>query len=571
MLSSQGLILGKVGNSSAPSLLQATGMLFNPGIASEVACQAFLGTHYARWAKDRIIRVTNYVHLLTCAPAGAGKSVSVLVPNLLSYLGSCVVTDPKGELFTLTAEHRQTKLGQKVFLCDPFRICNARSSGFNPLDAIDASKPDFLSRCKDLANMLVVRTGEERDPHWNDAAELILTSIIAFICACESNKQLRTLRTVRRIISSPGKFGGAIKTMQEVKGFWNIIADHGRLCQWFVDRELGSVMTTVQRHTEWMDDPHVSECLLHTTFDPSLLRTGRVTVYFVLPQDRFATFAALMRVWIGSTLRITTRGAPSEKNPILFLLDEAGHLGHMQVLQDAVTVMRGAGIRLWFFFQSLSQVHETYGKHAPVILDNLGTQQFFGITGFETAEAISKKIGDQTIALRTESGGTSDSRPLGFSLNGEERGSSSVSRNWSVSELGRRLLKPEEILVLPDNIALIFHRNLPVIVARRLFYYTAREFRNGGDGRQAGMGGAAFLTLTCAAMLAMFVICVADEIKPRKPEPGWESWQFRITPPGKQPMIPTIPGRYPPDFSRTGPFTTPPASTPYRPYLREGR
>ena len=61
---------------------------------------------------------------------------------------------------------------------------------------------------------------------------------------------------------------------------------------------------------------------------------------------------ALMRTWIGCTLRLTTQGVPSEKNPILFLLDEAGHLGHMQLLQDAVTVMRGYGIRLWFFFQS---------------------------------------------------------------------------------------------------------------------------------------------------------------------------------------------------------------------------
>ena len=74
-------------------------------------------------------------------------------------------------------------------------------------------------------------------------------------------------------------------------------------------------MTTVARHTEWMDDPQVAACLSATSFHPRLLRSGSVTVYFVLPQDKLATFSALMRTWIGCTLRITTQGVASEKDP----------------------------------------------------------------------------------------------------------------------------------------------------------------------------------------------------------------------------------------------------------------
>lgn len=37
-------------------------------------------------------------HLLTIAPPGAGKGTCIVVPNLLLYPGSMIVTDPKGEI-----------------------------------------------------------------------------------------------------------------------------------------------------------------------------------------------------------------------------------------------------------------------------------------------------------------------------------------------------------------------------------------------------------------------------------------------------------------------------------------
>ena len=42
-------------------------------------------------------------HLLTCAPARQGKGIGFVIPNLLHYQGSVIVTDPKGELAAVTA------------------------------------------------------------------------------------------------------------------------------------------------------------------------------------------------------------------------------------------------------------------------------------------------------------------------------------------------------------------------------------------------------------------------------------------------------------------------------------
>ena len=109
------------------------------------------------------------------------------------------------------------------------------------------------------------------------------------------------------------------------------------------------------------------------------LRTGRMTVYLITPADKMVVWSGLLRMWLGSLLRIITRGKPTEKNPVLFLVDEAAHIGKMQALEDAVTLMRGMGIRLWLFFQSIEQLKKCFGDNAGTVLDNLATQQFISI------------------------------------------------------------------------------------------------------------------------------------------------------------------------------------------------
>ena len=43
-----------------------------------------------------------------------------------------------------------------------------------------------------------------------------------------------------------------------------------------------------------------------------------------------------------------------------YVLDEAASLGHMEALDDAVDKYRGYGIRLQFYFQSISQLKKCF-------------------------------------------------------------------------------------------------------------------------------------------------------------------------------------------------------------------
>jgi type IV secretion system protein VirD4 len=72
------------------------------------------------------------LHAIVCARSGAGKGVSVVVPNLLTYPGSMIVFDPKGELVAITARRRR-ELGQQMTVIDPFNVTRESATAVNPL------------------------------------------------------------------------------------------------------------------------------------------------------------------------------------------------------------------------------------------------------------------------------------------------------------------------------------------------------------------------------------------------------------------------------------------------------
>ena len=59
-----------------------------------------------------------FPHALIVAPTERGKTTGFVIPNLLTYQGSAVVLDVKGENFEATSRHRVAQ-GDKVFRFAP--------------------------------------------------------------------------------------------------------------------------------------------------------------------------------------------------------------------------------------------------------------------------------------------------------------------------------------------------------------------------------------------------------------------------------------------------------------------
>jgi type IV secretion system protein VirD4 len=153
--------------------------LFSWRISAKEICNEFWSSRDRR--RGCLVRLAHTVHTVVFAATGGGKGVSCIIPFLLTCPDSCVVIDFKGENALKTAKHRAKKFGHRIVLLDPFKIVTQTPDCLNPLDFIDKNSETALDDCNDLAKALIVRTGQEREPHWDDSAESWLAALIATV------------------------------------------------------------------------------------------------------------------------------------------------------------------------------------------------------------------------------------------------------------------------------------------------------------------------------------------------------------------------------------------------------
>ena len=80
----------------------------------------------------KLISSKVFPHALIVAPTGRGKTTGFVIPNLLTFKGSAVVLDVKGENFEATARHRAAE-GDKVYRFAPTDWHDRCSHRYNPL------------------------------------------------------------------------------------------------------------------------------------------------------------------------------------------------------------------------------------------------------------------------------------------------------------------------------------------------------------------------------------------------------------------------------------------------------
>lgn len=158
---------------------------------------------------------------------------------------------------------------------------------------------------------------------------------------------------------------------------------------------------------------------------------------------------------------------------VYFILDEAASVGPLECINDAIDKYRGYGIHLELFYQSLGQLKTCFPKDAGQTLLSNCSQVFFGVNDPETAEFVSKRLGDHTVVVESGGRGSGDSTQTSEGKFHASHGRSrNVNENWSL--VGRRLLKPEEIMTLDERIAICFVQALPPIWTRLERHYEKR-------------------------------------------------------------------------------------------------
>lgn len=394
-------------------------------------------------------------HLLTVAGTGQGKSATQIVANLMTYRGSVVVLDPKGELFALTAAHRR-RFG-KVFRLAPLaRAGEPVSDRYNPLDEMDDPR-ELANRARRLSEMLIVRQGNKgaaEATFFENEAVNLLTAVIMFVVEMANRAQSpedRTLSEVRRICTLP-ILGGRTERhpnvpeymedvflqMMQLSGF-AYVRRQGNLFQGYEAKLLSSIVSEINSNLAfWDGHPGFAEVTAASDFTFADLERETVTVYLTIPFKDMATSFRYLRAMIGLAFAALEEKQEARQASVLFILDEFAALKDMEFMRDAVAQMRSSGAWLWIFVQDVAQLEGVYGRWADVFLSQTDHQVFFGGTlDQKTKKHVSSALGVATFPYRDASvtwshnvglndglsespiqiGGTSDGRSVGQSVN----------------------------------------------------------------------------------------------------------------------------------------------------------
>jgi type IV secretion system protein VirD4 len=422
--------------------------------------------------RSRYLRHSGPEHVMAFAPTRSGKGVGLVVPTLLSWTGSAVIHDIKGENWQLTAGWR-SRFSHALL----FNPTDPRSAHYNPLLEVRRGEHEVRD-VQNVADILVDPEGAlERRSHWEKTSHSLLVGAILHVLYAEEEK---TLARVATFLSDPQRpFVATLRRMMttnhlgtaEAPKVHPVIASAAREVLNKSENERSGVLSTAMSFLGLYRDPTVAEVTSRCDWRIADLVDADqpVSLYLVIPPSDISRTKPLIRLVLNQigrrlTEKLEVAGTAKRKHQLLMMLDEFPALGRLDFFETALAFMAGYGIRAFLIAQSLNQIEKAYGDHNSV-LDNCHVRVAFATNDERTARRISDALGTATEqrAMRNYAGHRL-SPWLAHVM---------VSRQ----ETARPLLTPGEIMQLPSDDELVLIAGIAPIRAKKLRYYEDRNFK----------------------------------------------------------------------------------------------
>ncbi|WP_367872983.1 type IV secretory system conjugative DNA transfer family protein [Luteolibacter sp. Populi] len=400
-------------------------------------------------------------HIVTIAGSRSGKGRSTIITNLITYPGSMIVIDPKGDLARDTALWRSEVLGHKVVNLDPFEasgeLARLLGGGYNSLTLIHPKSATQLEDAGRIADSLIVPSGA-KDPHWDESAKQFAVGVILHVATYPLYRNVRNLVTVYRcIMERSSALKAEMAENNAAEGAVIALAN-----QFFdkPDNERSSVLSNLRRHVNFLGFPQMESVLSAHSFELRDLKTSPLTVYLSLPAMRMGICAGWLRLFVNLALAAFEEEKTKPPFPVLMCMDEFAVLGRLQALEDAAGQIAGLGCKLWPILQDLGQLEALYEKRWATFLGNAGTLQFFGNSDMKTLEWISSRLG--TCTIQTSSKNSAGYMERANSGNTGQSFSQSVHPLMTAEEISRFFGRDDELarqlIIRPSSASLVLHR-----------------------------------------------------------------------------------------------------------------
>ncbi|MBR1376692.1 MAG: type IV secretory system conjugative DNA transfer family protein [Bacilli bacterium] len=411
----------------------------------------------------------NTPHWIFLGSTGSGKSVTAVIPEC-SFIAtaktkkSVFITDPKGEIFNatskmfkdngyniLTLDFRNPSLSNHLNILEPiikeYELYNENENlsekAINEIDKMRYKNMaiEHLAECNQLISSistLIMQDKSAKEAFWNNSASDLLYGLIAlfledYIDGKISREQI-TLTSIK-------KFQNSSMADQNQKKLKNYIAnkEYGLKSKDKLlpiistsDNTYKSITSVFNERMTLFDDINVENITANSDFDFDILGKQPTVLYCCIPDETkvYYTLVSIVVSLIYKTLVLLCNEQENKRLPydLVFLLDEFANTPPLQDIETIVSVARSRGMQFQFFLQSFAQLDNLYGKEvSQIIQDNCGLA-YLKTNTQETAEAISRRLGNTTI----------ESKSLNYSLSfmnyNASRGASLMGRNLMTAD-----------------------------------------------------------------------------------------------------------------------------------------
>ena len=396
-------------------------------------------TKHVQMGLDGRVHQRNLLQIVV-GGSGAGKSRSVVAPNIMLANTSYIATDPKGELARATAP-LLLKRGYivRVFdLVDP-----AHSDAYNPFHYI-RKDADVFRLVDNFIKNTTPKNAAQSDPFW-EKSETALDCALMLYLLHEAPVEEQTMDMVLTMLDYAEVHEDDDEYQSPLDLLFEALKEeepeHIAVRQYGIFKEAPGktamsilVSASVRLAAFTLSDVRrITSC---DTLELDRLGERKQAIFCVIPDSNDTSLNFLVGMLYTQAFQELYYRADKVHGGRLpvhvrCLLDEVANIT-IPNLERLISVLRSREISACLVVQAQSQLKAIYKEHADTIIGNCDTTLFLGGKEKTTLKEISEVLGKETID----------------SFNTSENRGRDVSHGLNYQKLGKELMSQDEIAVM---------------------------------------------------------------------------------------------------------------------------
>ena len=229
------------------------------------------------------------------------------------------------------------------------------------------------------------------------------------------------------------------------------------------DQAMMSIISTALSRLNSFIDSELEQILCFgTAIDAEKFCNEKSAIFIVLPEEDISKYfmvSLIIQQLYREILVIADENGGKLKNRVMFFCDEFGSFPKIEGAEAMFSASRSRRISIVAIIQSFAQLDKNYGREGQeIITDNTQLTIFGGFAlNSQSAEVLSKALGEQTVLSGTVSHGRDKSQ--------------------SLQMIGRPLMTPDELKSMPKGQFIVMKTGThPMISPLKLYFKWGIEF-----------------------------------------------------------------------------------------------